>query len=190
MSIQDRERWNARYAEGAYANRDHPSAYLLEHVDLLPRGDALDLACGAGRNSRFLAEQGWQVTAVDISDEGLARVATGEFADRITTRQADLDQSYEPAKAYDVVLVLRYLNLNLIRAASGWLKPGGALLCEVLLAAPSPPAVGPESTRFRTQPGQLADAAGDLEVVHSFEGEVVDPDGRFAHVARLLAVNH
>lgn len=190
MSHEDRDRWNARYAEGAYANRDHPSPCLTEHIDQLPRGEALDLACGAGRNSRYLAQLGWHVTAVDISDEGLARVIPEGLAGRIVTEQADLEGDYQPNRAFDLIVIIRYLNLDLVRAASTWLTPGGMLLCEVLLAGAPVQSAGPPEHRFRAQPGQLRNAASSLELLHSFEGDVRDPDGRTARVARLLAVRH
>ncbi len=188
MSTQDRTRWNARYADGAYATRDHPSVFLAENIDELPSGSALDLACGAGRNSRYLAERGWVVTAVDISDEGLTRVVQNSVDSKITTQQADLDDDFRPSGQFDVILILRYLNLELVRAATNWLKPGGMLLCEVLLAGTQESGVGPIEARFRTQPGDLTRAASALEPLHQFEGDITDPDGRTARVSQLLAV--
>ena len=67
MSEADRKRWNERYKAGAYGQRTHPSALLATMVEqwLPVRGGAraLDLACGAGRNALYLAEQGYQVDA-------------------------------------------------------------------------------------------------------------------------------
>jgi len=57
MSDADRERWNARYAAGEYAARTHPSPLLAAWIDRLPRGRALDVACGLGRNAIHLAAQ-------------------------------------------------------------------------------------------------------------------------------------
>lgn len=187
MSLEDRDRWNARYADGAYASRDYPSAFLDDHIDQLPMGDALDLACGAGRNARFLAKLGWNVTAVDVSDEGLARVVPDASAGEIAIVQADLDVGFEPHGQFDVILILRYLNLDLVRAAANWLRPGGMIVCEVLLAGTG---VGPAESRFRAKPGQLGQAAGNLEQIYSFEGEIIDPDGRRARVAQLLALKY
>ena len=47
--------------------------FLVEEVVGLAPGRALDLACGEGRNALWLAERGWQVTAVDFSAVGLAK---------------------------------------------------------------------------------------------------------------------
>lgn len=76
LSEADRERWNGRYAAGEYGERRWPSDFLKESLDRLPRGRALDLACGLGRNARFLAENGWQVDAVDVSDVALRKAET------------------------------------------------------------------------------------------------------------------
>ena len=71
MSRADQDKWDARYRDGAYAERTHPSALLDRWLPQLrlPEGSprAIDVACGMGRNAIYLANQGWQVDAVDIS---------------------------------------------------------------------------------------------------------------------------
>jgi 16S rRNA C967 or C1407 C5-methylase (RsmB/RsmF family) len=58
--------WDEHYADAA--NRDDSPSPLLVHVaEMLPPGDALDLASGPGRNAVYLAQLGWRVTAVDSS---------------------------------------------------------------------------------------------------------------------------
>jgi tellurite methyltransferase len=70
MTEADRERWNQRYRDGAYDFR--PADWLLAHSSWLKPATegvrALDLACGAGRNSLHLASLGYAVDAWDISD--------------------------------------------------------------------------------------------------------------------------
>ena len=73
MSTADRNKWDQRYREGAYASRDYPSEFLKQQLLHLKPGKALDLACGAGRNSIFLAQNGFFVDAVDVSSVGLER---------------------------------------------------------------------------------------------------------------------
>jgi len=67
-SRPSRERWNRRWAgeERVHAGTA-PSRFLVAEVANLRPGAALDLACGAGRNAVWLAEQGWRVTGVDFS---------------------------------------------------------------------------------------------------------------------------
>ena len=66
------------------------------------------------------------------------------------------------------------------------LAPGGAVLVEQHLVT-SAEVVGPTSAAFRLAPGELARAAVDLVTVHEHEGLIVDPDGRAAAVAQLIA---
>ena len=73
MSEEDRRKWNARYAEGAYGERPHPAQLLADWLPRLPKGTALDLGCGAGRNAVFLAQNGFEVQGLDVSDVGLER---------------------------------------------------------------------------------------------------------------------
>ena len=73
MSTEDRDKWNQRYAEDSY-RKSNPVSLLSNWLPEIPVGRALDVACGAGRNSIFMAEAGFQVDAIDISREGLKEV--------------------------------------------------------------------------------------------------------------------
>ena len=67
----DRDDWNRRYAEKELVWSAGPNLFLVEEIERLPARRAVDLAAGEGRNAVWLAEQGWQVTAVDYSRVGL-----------------------------------------------------------------------------------------------------------------------
>ena len=79
--MDDRTRWDTRYREGAYAQRLWPSDFLQQNIQALKNkneqspGRALDLACGAGRNSVFLAQHGFATQGIDISAAAIARGA-------------------------------------------------------------------------------------------------------------------
>ncbi|WP_025769277.1 methyltransferase domain-containing protein [Thioalkalivibrio sp. HK1] len=94
MSDADKERWNARYASGEYIARTHPSDLLASWIDRLPRGRALDVACGAGRNAIFLASKGYRVEAMDISSVALERASKRAQAEGLEVRwiEADLER--------------------------------------------------------------------------------------------------
>ena len=79
MSDLDRKKWNSRYSDGAYAELTHPSELLVDALDegVEQGGRALDIACGAGRNALYMAECGFQVTAMDISDQALIAARRG-----------------------------------------------------------------------------------------------------------------
>jgi tellurite methyltransferase len=190
MSETDREKWDRRYREGAYAERTGPSAFLLEQIGDVPTGRALDVACGAGRNAIHLAMQGFQVDAVDISAEALRRAEANAQALglEINWLQRDLEQGYTLDSGYQLILVVRYVNLPLLRYLATRLAPGGLLLCEQHLQTTAE-VIGPGNPAFRVKPGELAMAAEGLEILHIEEGLVEDPDGRPAALARLVARN-
>ena len=192
MSAEDRERWNARYAEGAFSERTWPSALLAEWTDRLPHGKALDVACGAGRNALHLARSGWAVTAVDISGVALERGARDARAEQLDIEwvEADLELAELPVPGpFDVIVLFRYVNLPLIRALPELLAPGGWLMVEEHLHAPDAEN-GPSNPAFRVEPGALKDAlTGQKEMRFELysEGMVNDPDGRPFPIARAIA---
>lgn len=189
MSEADRERWNDRYAAGEYAGRSWPSDFLKESIPRLPAGRALDLACGLGRNARFLAENGWSVDAVDISDVALGKAKALAPSADIRWIACDLEQSFTPPAKYDLILNIRYVNLPLLAELCAALRPGGALLVEQHLALPNmaDDVVGPRSPQFRVEPGALRELASGLRIEVNQEGIFHDPDGDTAALARLLA---
>jgi SAM-dependent methyltransferase len=63
----DAATWDERYAATALVWSAGPNQFVESELAALPPGRALDLACGEGRNARWLAERGWQVTALDWS---------------------------------------------------------------------------------------------------------------------------
>ncbi|HUO66501.1 MAG TPA: methyltransferase domain-containing protein [Gammaproteobacteria bacterium] len=190
MSRAERDKWDARYRAGAYSERAHPTALLADWLGRLPRGRALDVACGAGRNALYLAAAGYAVDAVDISSEGLERgraTATERGVD-VSWHCVDLEESPDalPRGQYDLVVWVRYVNAALWPAVLARLAPGGHLLVEQHLVT-NAEVVGPTSAAFRLAHGELARAAKELVSVYDHEGLIVDPDGRAAALAQLIA---
>ena len=197
MSRRDREKWDKRYRDGAYAARTHPSALLEEWMPKLvtdtavPR--AIDLACGLGRNSLYLARQGWRVIAVDISTVALESLAAQASAEElpIDCVQMDLENGQPWPKLIgagslsDLAIMMRYTNLPLIERLRDLLKPGGYLLAEAHRITDADVA-GPRGKRFRVAPGQLRAAANGYELIDYREGIVKDPDGRRSDLAQML----
>ena len=187
MSQADRDRWNARYAGGAYESRRHPSRFLAQNADLLPTGGcALDVACGAGRNALYLASRGFAVDAVDISPVALAR-GQGEAGDLpIRWIECDLDRGFETSRAYDLIVNIRYVNLPLVSDLIESLRPGGVLVMEQHLETDDD-VIGPRNPAYRVAKGALGRLARGLIPERAEEGLVEDPDGRRVALARLIA---
>ncbi len=188
MSNADREKWNRRYAEGAYTERTHPSSLLEAWADRIPSGRALDVACGAGRNALWLAERGFTVDAVDISSTGLARLEAAATARGLPIRliEHDLDGPLALSTDYQLILVIRFVNLPLLAQLAEHLAPGGWLICENHMATDEE-VIGPANPAFRVAPGALAAAVPGLDIQLSEEGVFTEPDGRLAALARVVA---
>ncbi len=173
-----------------------PARFLVEKAHALPRGKALDVAAGSGRNTLFLAEQGWTVHAVDRNHSALATlsaVARERSLLVVTMGEMDLESrdnpaSLFPAAAYDVVLVFFYLFRPLFPALLHALKPGGMLLYETFLVENYLRYQRPRHREFCLEPGELLRLAPGLEIVHYDEGERPGrDDGPSTVTARLLA---
>ena len=188
MSNADRERWNARYASGEYATRTHPSPLLAAWIDRLPRGHALDVACGRGRNAIHLAAHGYTVDAMDISAVALATARARAEAAGVTVHwiETDLDGADIARDAYDVIVVARFLDRPLIPRLVDALRPGGHIVYEHHYLTPVDVG-GPSSRRFRARPNELLERFRALRVLFWEEGIVADPDGRRMALARLVA---
>lgn len=124
---RDKERWDSKYDEEVYIYGKEPVSFLKENVGLLPKGKALDLAMGEGRNGVFLATQGFEVVGLDISEVGLAKAhrLAREMGTEIETRVVDLENHALEKGAYDVVICMYYLQRDLFPQIKAALKKGG-----------------------------------------------------------------
>lgn len=189
MSEDDRRKWNQRYAAGAYATRPVPSAWLQQWLPDAPVGRALDVACGLGRNARFMAQAGFAVDAVDISSEALSRAAGLAAAEGVEVcwRECDLEQGLpEDCTGYQLIVMVRYVNAALLAELCSRLAPGGYLVVEEHLRTAEQVA-GPENPRFRVASGELERALAGLQVLGAEESVVTDPDGARVALARVAA---
>ena len=134
----DSRQWDERYAGAEFEWSTRPNQFVAAELADLPPGRALDLAAGEGRNSVWLAERGWLVTAVDFSRVGLDKgrklaAARGVHEARIEWIVADL-RDYEPDQgAFDLVLIAYFqvgaeLRAAVLTRAAAALAPGGTLL--------------------------------------------------------------
>ena len=187
MSIEDREKWNQRYAEDSF-HKNNPVTLLEDWLPKLPSGKALDVACGSGRNALFLAQKGYRVDAIDISSEGLklARASAEDQGLRINWIEQDLDQTYVFGTDYDLIVVMWYVNLALVTRLCDCLAPGGHLLCEEHLVSDQD-VIGPTSSNFRVAPGELPEAVSGLEVLLYEESVETGADGARVASARVVA---
>lgn len=135
----DKDYWESHWqqANGHGAGREIvPNPYLARETSSLAPGTALDAGCGEGAEAIWLAAQGWQVTAADISTEALSRASSrattgGAAPERVQWVEADL-RAWEPGKQFDLVTT-HYAHpampqLAFYQRISDWVAPGGTLL--------------------------------------------------------------
>lgn len=187
MSEADRTKWNQRYAEDSY-RKSNPVTLLSDWLPRIPVGRALDVACGAGRNALLLAEAGFQVDAIDISAVGLQQLErkARELGHSVNCIEHDLDQAYDFATDYDLIVVLWYVNLELIERLCACLAPGGLLLCEEHLRSEQE-VIGPGNDNFRVAPGALRAAVSSLDLLLYEECLAEIPEGGRLASARVVA---
>lgn len=131
----DSSAWNVRYSSHELVWGAEPNRFVAQEFESMPpRGRALDLGCGEGRNAIWLAARGWSVTAVDFSDVAIerARRLAAQRGVEVDWACADLTGFAVEEGAFELVLIA-YLHLPeggrrqaLARAASA-LAPGGQL---------------------------------------------------------------
>jgi SAM-dependent methyltransferase len=180
MADDDRARWDERYRVGDWADVDEPAA-ILEHAQawLRPPGLALDLACGAGRNSLFLARHGFTVIAVDISLEGLQRLAGRAKEKRLPIHliHADLERFALPPARFDLIVNTRFLLRSLFPTIRSALKPGGLVIFETYNVDEIQLLGGDIRRAYALERGELRQAFADFELLHHEEGVLDEPEG-------------
>jgi len=154
---EDRIKWDARYTGTEYFFSCAPSRFLEQNLDLiraLAGRRALDIACGEGRNGIFLAQNGFEVTAVDISERGLARgiKRAAQLGVRVNFVQADLE-NYRLQENYDLIINFNFLLRPLIPMLVDALAPCGVVLMETILEIPT--LQGEHSKNFLLHQGEL-----------------------------------
>lgn len=125
----DRERWDSRYSQ-EYVETPTPDPLLLDCGYLLTGGRALDLACGIGSNSIFIARKGYWVDALDTSIVALRRLQKESHQQHlhIGCVLTDLDYYPLPAISYDLIMVFHFFDKNLMGSIRAALKPGAILI--------------------------------------------------------------
>ena len=186
MSIDDRQRWDAKYRDKPVAVELAPDDWLTEQVAGLKPGRALELACGLGHNSIWLAQKGWRVDAVDVSSVGLehARALALHSGATVNWIAADLKDFIPEAEAYDLVLVFRFLDrLHLPVLIERSLGEGGLLLYETFTTSHlARPGSHMKNPAFALKQGELLRMFPRLETLAYADCSLPDRD-----VARLVA---
>lgn len=175
--------WDAKHQAAAEEPPPEPASFVRELLPLLPRGPALDLACGTGRHTLLLASRHQPVTAVDGSAVALdvleRRAREMHFgvnrihdASRVESSfhgiqlvHADLEHVILPAISYSLILCVHYLQRSLFAAMQASLLPGGMLLFETYTRAQVGNAGGPKNPAYLLEIGELRSAFPTLCII-------------------------
>ena len=179
----DANDWDRRYAEATLVWSAGPNRFVESELADLSPGRAIDVAAGEGRNSIWLAERGWDVTAVDFSQAGLDKgrelqARRGGTELRIDWVRADAVEDDLGRGLYDLAVVA-YLQLpadlrrTAVRRTFGSLKDGGTLFV-----------VAHDSTNLTEGTGGPQEPA----VLYTAEDVLADLDGERFEVVRAERV--
>ena len=183
-----RDKWNRIYSKDRLPGP--PAAVLTDNDNILPiEGIALDLACGLGTNSLFLAARGLEVHAWDISKVAVSHLAerAGSLGLNIQTRVVNITAAVLPAESYDLVITSHYLDRSLPPAILDATRPGG-LICYQTFTAEKQINKGPSNPEFLLQPNELQSFVPDCEILaFKDESHNVNRDDPLAGRAFIIA---
>lgn len=197
--VDAQQMWEERYAESERIWSGRPNARLVEIVSELPPGRALDLGCGEGGDTVWLARQGWHVTAVDIADTALRRAAelAADLVERIDFQRHDLTETF-PEGRFDLVSAhylhspLQWDRNPLMRRAAQAVAPGGTLL--IVDHGEAPPWAERLHEHVFPSAQEVVDglaldpARWDVVRAEAAEREAQGPDGQAGHLIDNLIV--
>lgn len=186
-------KWNKIYADKNTDNHalENTAAYVLrEHAYLLPNsGSALDLACGLGGNAIFLAKQGMNTHAWDISEIAIDKLQTYCQKNKlaVTASIRNVEKTPPDTNSFDVICVSFFLDRALSSSIVDALKPNGLLFYQTFLEEKVSDD-GPSNPQYRLQQNELLTLFSPLHILNYQEhGKVGDIKKGLRDVATLVA---
>lgn len=177
MELDEKASWNKRYSERSHSSLE-PDPFLVSAYDEFLFGTtpglALDVAGGVGRHSIWLAQRGWRVKLLDISEIGIQQAEenakrTGT-AGSISTEVRDLNTTRDLGREqYDLVVAFFFLQRELFPALSAALKPGGHLIYKTYTTEQQRFVGGSSHPMFLLESNELLHAFASLRILHYHE---------------------
>lgn len=181
--IEDKQRWNKKY-ETAPMPSD-PIEALTSHIaKLTSDSKALDIACGLGRHTHFLAEHKIYVDAVDYSDVALDALKNSPYINAV---DCDLDEYCITPSSYDLIICSNFLSRRLFPYMKEGLKEGGLLVFETFAQHNHEKGHQPTNTEFLLRTNELLHSFIGLEILFYEEKEQVNLRGEVVKTATLVA---
>jgi SAM-dependent methyltransferase len=150
-------RWDERYARGEHAEA-RPLALIERIARKYPPGAALDLACGLGRHAILLAEHGWTVTALGVSEVAISRLRA-QTAERGLSIEPQVQDLESPGftietERYDLICDCLYLQRSLIARLQMGVRFGG-LVALALPMVDDTPGLPPMNPAYLVELGEV-----------------------------------
>jgi len=185
----NKKRWDERFKGRTFAFGKEANPFLKRYIKRLPKGTALDIAAGEGRNAVFLAQHGFNVDTIDISERGLrkAQRLAKEKKVKIHTVLTDLHTYKIEKEKYDLIANFYFLNRSLIPKIKKGLKKGGRIIFETyILEQRKLGTGGPKHPRYFLKPNELLHLFKEFRILFYREG-IFREGGRRKAVASLIA---
>ena len=182
MALQDKERWNEKHAQDTMPHE--PIKFITEYAQLAKGKDALDIACGNGRHSKYLTTLGFEVDALDISSVAIAQL---QGIPHINAMEVDFDTYTLKKNSYDLIVCTYFLERKLFPQMLEALKPDGIILIETFVDHEDNGRKATNPT-FRLKKGELeAYFSQHCELVHMEEWWDIDYQGYKSLKATMVA---
>ena len=164
MALKDKIRWDEKYQDDKIPQT--PLELVSTYSKLATGRQALDIACGMGRHSRYLALEGFSVDALDISSVAIDNL---QGIENITAKEVDFDTYSLEKDKYDLIVCSYFLERKLFVQMIEALRPNGLILIETFLHHPDNERV-PSNPAFRLNEGELEATFDDrCELLHIVE---------------------
>ncbi len=179
QSMNAGDQWDQRFGVDKYLYGTEPVRFLAENVHRLPKGKALCLAAGEGRNAVWLAGQGYETIAMDASAVGLQKATALAEARGVTigTEVGDLEDSYDMGEnQYDLITDFYYHNPAMIPAVMRALKPGGAFVMQNFsIDQLETNRFGPKNPDYLVKPNEMLTLFDNHRILY-YEDTIVELD--------------
>ncbi len=177
MGIDEKILWDKKHSERSHSSLQ-PDPFLVSAYDEFLFGPtpglALDVAGGVGRHAIWLAQRGWTVKLLDISEIGIQQAeenakrtgTAGSISSEVRNLNIMQDLGREQ---YDLVIIFFFLLRELFPALLESVKPGGTLIYKTYTTEQKNFSGGPSHPMFLLEPNELLRAFASLRILHYHE---------------------
>ena len=161
MAQKDKEKWDRKHLTAPIPDR--PIELITNYAMLAHGNQALDIACGMGRHSKYLASQGFRVDALDISSTAIESL---QDLENINAKEVDFDSYSLEENKYDLIVCTYFLERSLFPQIEKALKKGGIFIYETYLYHPDNDKL-PSNRSFLLEEGELETTFSDsYDLIH------------------------